>query len=87
MCGDITFDMRTALQLDLVGRGDVADDLATDDSVLDVDLGLDDARLPDNECLGTIDDTVELGVDAQGPFDVDVRRFCQEEWFPILFSN
>ena len=68
---DVAFDVRSALEFDFVCRVDVADDLAADDGVLDVDLRLHDAGLPDDERVGAIHHALEFGIDTQGAFDLD----------------
>ncbi len=68
---DVAFDVRAALQLDFVRSLDVADDLAADDGVLDVDFCLDHACLADHQRVRAIHDALELGVDPEGPLDID----------------
>src|SRR5262249_35637929 len=88
---DVAFDMRAALQLDLVRRVDVADDLATNDGVLDVDVCLDDPGLPDHQRVRAVHHTLELGVDAQGALDIDgaleLAALAQDRVEPTLLDG
>src|SRR5678815_1321892 len=69
---DVAFDMRAALELDLVGGGDVTDELAADDGVLHLDLRLDHTRLADNKSIRRADRPLELAVDANRSLKLDV---------------
>src|SRR5262245_1362438 len=59
---DVAVDARGAAQLHALGRAHVAGDLTADDDVPGVDVGLDDALLPDDERVVGTDLAGELAV-------------------------